>query len=408
MSDVPTRADLFRISRDEILSLNPQLATEVVEEPGSDANILIAGAVAAGDEVLGQVTRLAAGLFLDSAQGAALDRLVFDRYSLTRKPAAPAVGSVNFYLPGAPGSSFVIPAGVVLAGANGAQYVTTGAATFPTNTSGQVGSPLVTAPVRSLLAGSTQQAAIGVIATIVSQNLVQLPNNVTGPLQVTNSVATAGAADPETDNSLRARARNFFSTSRRGTLNAIQQGALAVPGVQTAAVFEATDGSGNPAGMVTLVIADQFTQLLINYSPTGTLLPVNYQAQSQALAQNVESALLDVRAAGIYVDVIVANVQLQAVVLSLTFLAGAQDPDQSAFLARAGVVTYINGLAPGQNFNPAACAAAVFPSVPGLDPTNSQIISPPGIVEPISQTQVFRTTLQLVTAASANTSVTLQ
>lgn len=406
MSDVPTRQDLFDIGRNEILTQNPALATEAVQSPGSDSNLFLASSAAMGDEVNGQVTRLAAGLFLNSARGPALDRYVFDRYNLTRKPAAPAVGTVNFALPSAPATPFTIPAGVVVASQNGTQYVTTGATVFPTSTNGAPGNPLVSAPIRSLLAGASQQAAVGTITTIVSQSAITIPNGVTGPLTCTNSLATAGAADAESDNSLRARAKNFFSTARRGTLSAIQQGALAVPGVQTATAIEITDGSGIPSSFVSLVVADQFTQALINYSPTGSVLPVNYQPQSQVLAQNVASALLEVRAGGVFVDVTVGNVTLMSVVLSLVFLAGNTTPDQSAFLARAAVVAYINGLSPGQSFDPAA-AKALFQTVPGLDPKNSQVISPSGVVETQSVTQVFRTTLQLVTATAYSTAVTL-
>jgi Baseplate J-like protein len=396
MSDVPSRNDLFQVARNEILTLNPQLTITAVERPGSDSNVLLAGAVAAGDEVVGQITRLAAGLFLDSATGAALDRLVFDRYGLVRKPAAAAIGSINFSLPTAPASSFTIPAGTVVSSANGTQYLTTSAVVFPATSNGIAPNPLITAPIRSVVAGAAQQAGVGTIVNMVST--IQLPAGVTGPLSCNNSLATAGAADAESDNSLRSRARNFFQTAQKGTLSAIQQGALAVPGVQTATAVEITDSSGNPARFVDLIIADQFTQLLINYSPQGALLPINYQPQSQVLAQNVANALLGVRAGGIFVDVIVANVQLISIAMALAFPSTNANTDQSAFLARAGVVAYVNGLSPGQNFDPTACAKAVFPTVPGLDSINSAIVSPAGLLEVTSITQVFRTTLALVTS----------
>jgi uncharacterized phage protein gp47/JayE len=396
MSDVPNRQDLFEIARNEILTLNANLTVTAVERPGSDSNVLLAGSVAAGDEVLGQVTRLAAGLFLDSAKNAALDRLVFDRYGLVRKPAAAALGTVNFYLPAVPATSFNIPAGTIVSSSNGTQYITTSPVTFATNTNGVAPLPLISAPVRSVQAGANQQAGVGSIENMVTA--IQLPAGVVGPLKVVNSLATAGASDAESDNSLRSRARNFFQTAQKGTLSAIQQGALAVAGVQTATAIEITDGAGIPSRFVDLIIADQFTQLLINYSPTGTLLPVNYQPQSQVLAQNVANALLSVRAAGIYVDVIVANVQLLPIVMALAYPSNNDNTGQTAFLAQAAMVAYVNSFSPGQNFDPVAAAKAVFPTVAGLlaYPT-SQILLPAGPYDVTSVTQVFRTTLALVT-----------
>ena len=90
MPDFPGFSELFRVARDEILSRQARLSRDAVEREGMDANILIAGACAAADEVMGQLTTLAASLFLDSATGPALDRLVLDRYGLVKKPAAAA------------------------------------------------------------------------------------------------------------------------------------------------------------------------------------------------------------------------------------------------------------------------------------------------------------------------------
>lgn len=401
MPDFPTRSDLFRIERDEILSINPQLATQAVERAGTDANVLLAGSVASDDENTGQATRLSAGLFLDSARGAILDRLVFDRYGLVRNPAAAAIGTVNFSLPVVPLGAFTIPSGTLVAAANGNQYITTSATVFPTTTTGQVGQPLVSSPIRSVLAGGNQQGAVGTLTTLVSQ--VVLPNNVTGPLSVTNSLATAGAQDQESDDSLRSRARAFFTTARKGTLSAIQQGALAVPGVASATAIEITNGAGQPSSYVLLVVADQFTQTLLNYTQAG--IPASYQAQSQQLAQNVSDDLLDVRGAGIFVQVQVANVALLPLVLAFTFVPSNSTPDQSAFLGRAAAVAYINSLGPGQSFVPSAMTS-IFQSVPGLLVTGNEVVSPPG-TQTAQITQVLRTTLALVTATSATNNVTL-
>jgi uncharacterized phage protein gp47/JayE len=92
--DRPTFSDLFQIARNQVMLANPRLTA--VDREGSDVNALVASVAAVGDEVAQQVAYVAAASFLDTANGSALDRLVFDRYGLVRKPAAAALGNVYF------------------------------------------------------------------------------------------------------------------------------------------------------------------------------------------------------------------------------------------------------------------------------------------------------------------------
>jgi uncharacterized phage protein gp47/JayE len=381
MPDLPSFDDLFRVHRDEILSRNPNLTATVIETQGTETNLLAGGSAAVGDEVTGQLALVAASLFLDSAAGNELDRLVFDRYGLVRKAAAPAIGQVSFTCSPASAGAFTIPTGTLLQTSTGLQFVTTTSVAFPGGSTGPI-----TAPVRSTLAGANQQAAIGTVRNIVSP----IPGATPG-MAVNNPLATAGAADKETDDSLRARARSFFTTVRRGTLAAIQAAALAVPGVASATAFEIIDVLGRPAKEVQLAIADQFTDSLVGVSPT----PLTYQAQSQALATQVFAALDDVRAAGIFVDVEVAQIVLQGIQLGLRYSAGV-DTDAVALTARATVAAYINSLAPGVTLSITALVS-VLRTVPGLVVTGEEIVSPTGDVVP-SALQAIRTSLALVLA----------
>jgi len=377
--DFPTSNDLFRIGRDEILALNPLVTRDAIERDGSDANIIVAGMAAIGDEVIGQLIDAQAGLFLDSAEKEALARLIFDRYGLGPKAAAAAVGDVQFTTPVPTAGPFTIPSGTTLQTSDGIQFITTADVTFPGASSGPV-----TASVRSVLAGADQQARVGTITSIVTQ----IPSSPVG-LAVTNALATAGAADAETDPAYRDRARRFFTTARRGTLAAIEAGAVAVPGIVTASAFEALDTLGRPAKLVSLVIADSFTDAL---AELGTVPPA-YQTQSQALALTVFTALEDVRAAGIYVAVSVAQVVLQAVRLALTF-AGGVDTDAVSKTAKAVVVSYVNGLKPGASFVPGDLVNALK-SVNGLVIQEDEVVSPAGVVT-ATPLQAIRTTLALV------------
>jgi hypothetical protein len=114
----------------------------------------------------------------------------------------------------------------------------------------------------------------------------------------------------------------------------------------------------------------------------------------------VQGALHDVRAAGIFVEVVVANVVLQPIQLALTFAAGA-DVNIAALQARAMVVGYVNSLVPGAPFV-AGDAAAQLARVSGLAVNGNGIISPAGNVA-VTPFQVVRTTLGLVSAVAAQT-----
>lgn len=391
MADFPAFQELFRVGRDEILTRNSSLTREVIEREGSDANAIVAGEAAVGDEVIGQLTKVAAGLYLDSAKGQDLDRLVFDRYGLTRKPASPAMGSVVFTTTAPAPGAFSIPLGTKLQAIDGEQFITTAAASFAAASTGPV-----TVAVRSVLAGASQQAANNTITSIVTQISGQ-PTD----LRVNNTVATAGADDEEKDESLRDRARQFFTTARRGTLAAIRVAALGVPGVRTATAFEVIDVFGRPAKAVQLVVSDAFTDQLVNVNPT----PATYQAQSQVLSTTVFNALEDVRAAGIFVDVSVAQVVLQGVTLGLRFLAGV-NVDTVALKARAIVAATINSQRPGQAMTISSLISALQ-LITGLIVTGQEIISPAGdvVAEPL---QVLRTSLSLVVASSLQPDQALQ
>ena len=386
MPDFPTFSDLFRIARDEILSRNAKLSKDAVEREGMDANILVAGACAAADEVVGQLTTLAAGLFLDSAQKTALDRLLFDRYGLVRKPAAAAIGSVQFRTATPSAVAFTIPLNTYLATADGKQFVTTESTIFSL---GSVG-PLTVA-VRSVLAGADQN-----VKAFTINNVVTTIQSAPATLTVTNPYATAGADDAELDSAFRERGRRFFTTARRGTLAAIEAAALGVTGVRSATAFEVIDAIGRPARLVQLVVADAFTEQFVDLST----VPATYQVQSQGLAASVFDGLADVRPAGVFVQVIVANVILQAVQLALTFNAGA-DVNSVALQARAAVVNYVNALAPGAPFNPPDLLKKLQ-TISGLLYTGKEIVSPPGVVS-AKPLQIIHTSLGLVSALSSQT-----
>lgn len=379
----PSREDLFRVGRDEMLRSNRRLSRDLIEREGTDSNAIANAMAAIGDAVGGEVDALRADLFLDTAEDEKLDLLVFDRFNLTRKAAATARGEVQFTTTVATVAPFTIPAGTRVASADGRSYELVSAVTFP---AGSVGP--ITARVRSLVAGLSQQAVAGAIQSIVDT----FPGR-PATLTVNNSLATAGACNREQDPELRARARLVLPNARRGTLAAIEAGARAQPGVYRATAFEALDALGRPNGMVEVVIADEYTDVLLAVSPT----PATYAAQSQALALDVRAALDEVRAAGIYVAVTVASVVMQPVTMALAYRAGF-DADETKARAIAAVVSTVNALRPGESLTLAALAAALQ-RVPGLivDPRTpgAYFLAPTGTVVPLPL-EVLRTSSAFV------------
>jgi len=388
MADFPSRNDLFRVARDRILGLNAALSADVVSRDGTDANVLVAGGSAMADAVIGQLVNVCRGQFLDSAEGTDLDRLVLDRYNLVRKPAAPSLGTVVFSTTVANPTAFTIPAGTAIASVDGIQFITSVASSFPALNLGPI-----YVPIRSVLAGFNQQAKIGTITNITS-TLIGSP----GDLVVTNIVATAGAADVEDDPSLRDRARRFWTTSQRGTLAALENGALKVAGVVKATAIEVLDSRGRPGRWVQLLIADRFTDALIKLNTTNP----TYDAQAQSLAKAVFLSLANIRCGGIFVQVIVARVVLLQVRLDLTFTADV-DPIEVSEQARAVVVDYINSLGPGESFVPEDAVEALT-AVNGLVITGGEISVPSGTVVPRAM-QALRSSFELVTATNGGASL---
>lgn len=388
MPDFPKHPELFRVWRDEAVSQSQSLTVNAVDRDGSDANILGAATATMGEEVIGQLASVEEGVWLDSCFNEKLDRWAWDRYQLLRKQAAPSFVFLQFSTTTAAPGPFTIPAGTRIATSSGQEFLTLVSVPYAL---GSIGPVQVLA--RSTLAGIDQNAGVGSIRNITSQ-IGGSPTD----LAVTNTEAAAGGDNREQDSDFKSRIRRFWVTARRGTKAAIENGALAVPGVTRATALEALTTFGFPARATTLVIADQFTDALVRQ---GVAVP-SYDVKSQALAVVVSQALDEFRADGIPVRVIVAQIRLLQIVLRLRFRADVQNTDAVALYARTLIVQMINGANPGAVFDPAAAQRALR-GVSGLDLFGDEIASPVGAIVPSSPYQALRTSLSLVTTDSQST-----
>lgn len=375
MPDLPTRTDLFNIGADEIRARSEarppaqRLDPAQVFVEGTDINIVTASSSAMGEEVGRQLARSISALLLDGAEREDLDRLVADRFSpvIVRRGASPAVVTLQFSRVTGAFAAIVIPAGFQVRSSAGVVFETTAASGLAAGDAGPVD-----APAQAVLAGLTGNVPAGSITQLAT---LPAPDP---DLLVTNDEAATGGDDPESDVRLRARARNFYLTARRGTVGAIEFGALTVPGIRQATAIEEIDALGRPTGRVALYLAD-----------------AQGQANS-ALVAAVRSALYDYRAAGIVVDVYGAIPRYVPIVYRLRFQVGV-DTVAAFDNVRFSTVATVNSGPPGATL-PVSLLFEIARSVRGVIVLDDAIVAPVGDLVP-APGEIIKTTLDLVTEA---------
>lgn len=369
---IPTRADLFNVGAREILARSAtrppeqRITREAIYTEGTDANILVAAASAMGDEVMRQLVAECSAHFLDSAEGDALDRRIYDQFGddVARKPAARAVVPLVFSRgnPGAP--QVTLPIGYRVRTARGTEFELTQVLAIA------AGSTVpVTVAARAVQAGTSGNVA----PFSITQFVAQPPDPA---LNVTNVEPAAGGDDKEGDPSLRRRARGFYRSARRGTLAAITYGAETAPGVARANVIEHLTTLGEPSGLVFVYIAD-----------------ANGQGNT-ILVQSVRTALLEWRAAGIVCDVVGAIPRFEDIRMRLRFKPGTDTAaafDEVRFL----VVGEVNNLAPGETL-PTSLLLSAARRVPGVIVLDDALAEPVGDVVP-DGAEIIKTNPELVT-----------
>lgn len=365
--DILSRLDLFEIGRRYVLARATKIEPTIVDTRGSDANIFVGSMSFVAAAIMRQGMRLAKDLTLDGAVGDALVRLGWDRYQLSPKDAAAALGAVTFTRSSAITGSGTIPIGTILRTLTGIEYVTTTEATFG------IGDLLATADVRSVQAGKLQQVGRNQIRRFAT------PGDIFDQtIIVTNPEPTAGGEDAESTEAYRERLRDFWRTVRRGVLSAIEFGARAVPGVDSAFAVEALTADEQPARVVNLYIADS----------SGVA--------SAALGVQVRSQLMDYRAAGIAVITSLSQPQMVTIKLKLAFIAGVATATIGSAI-RTAIVETVNSLGANQTLRRATLTNVLTRYVKqGLIPDDSTIVEPVGDLVP-QPGFTLRTTITLVT-----------
>ncbi len=375
--DLPTREDFFQIGAQEIIRRSAErspglrISREAIFTEGTDANIIVASQSAMADEAARHIAIRDAALFLDSAEGEDLDRLVADRYSPTvvRREAARAIVQATFSRSSPPSTGALVSfdTGTRLSTDEGVEFELTQPAVLAPIIPGQT--QAVTVEARAVLAGPDGNVA----ASTITQFVVP-PSD--GTVTVSNADIASGGSLRESDESLRARARLFFTAAARGTLSAIEFGALTVDGVATATAREEVDGNGDPTGIVTVFVADQ-----------------NGQSNS-VLASAVRDALLGYRAAGIVPDVVTTTPLDTTIRYAIAFEAGTDTVAASNQIKNL-TVDAVNSLSPGATLLQSQLVS-IASSVTGAIVVSGSVLEPTGDLVP-SDGEVIRTELGLVT-----------
>jgi hypothetical protein len=314
---LPSRLDLQTIGRNFIISRAKKIDPSMVDVEGSNANIYVAVPAFMGQAVVRHYAEALRAHTLD-AEGDDLDREVLDRYQLPRKGAASAVAGIELERPTITAGAGSIPSGTRLQTLTGVDYITTTTASFGAS---QLAG--VTADARAVLAGFEYQVGANQIRRFATPGQI-FDTTIT----VNNAEPAAGGTARELDGDYSERARAFFAASIRGTLPAIEAGALTVAGVASATASEVIT-NGSPARLVTLVVADL----------AGVC--------NRVLAAQVVAALRDFRGGGVGVIVLSSVPQMVVIQLRLVFTAGV-DTASLVSNIRQAIVDYVNGLGANQ------------------------------------------------------------
>lgn len=362
---LPTFDQLHAAGKTEVQSRNASLTDW---NQGSVLDAVIGGGAVIADEVLRIVLGRFAAQFVDTATGADLDALAADRFRLTRKAAAASVGTLTFAQSVSAADAVTVPAETVCrATVNGRSISFT------------VVSDVVVPALGGEAFGLARCADTGAAGNVDVDTITTVVDTIVGAvdLTVTNEERFAGGMAEELDPAFRDRIRRFFSTQRRGTLAALEAGALNVAGVAFVTVSEAYVAPED-GGYVAVYVGD----------PDGR--------GNTALADAVEEELENWRAAGVEVRVEAAEREEIPLELTITVRRGT-DQSTVATLIRAAILAYTDNIGPGATLylsQITAAAHAASTSILGVgidDPTVDTVPSNPYKAMRVLSTQIALT-----------------
>lgn len=303
----PTFDELHSLGAAEAILRRPDLAVR----EGDVSEMIISAGAAMGDRLVGYTADRISATFLDTARGDDLTKLAVDHWGIARLEAAKASATVTVTRSSADGTSQSIPIGHIFATArdstgNEVRYIATTSASWNASTNGAR-----TVNVAAETAGTVGNLAA---ANLITRMISSAPAG--GTYAVTASSKPAGGSDEETDSALRDRVRAYPATLRRGTLPALEYGAIQVSGVTRAsAVQDAT-------GLVTVYVTDSSggsSGANVTVGPTVT--------DDGTMTKKVAIELYDWACAGALVTVVGGSLQTVNITVAVTLRLGSDIND---------------------------------------------------------------------------------
>lgn len=362
----------FETAKAEILARPNAPSREVIDATGSTYNNVCHAIAAGAEEVEWLAQIFVESLFLDLAKGDQLSRLGADRYNVIRKGATSAVVFMVIARPTAAAGAVTVDGGAIIRTDDGVRFRISGDVAFQADA---LGPGIITAVA----------VEPGVVGNVAENTIVvweTTPPDAT--LTVRNDEMAAGGNAEESDEDYRARCRAAFVTARKATLEAIRQGAIAVPEVREASAFEVLDPEGHPAGAVIVTIADEEGHA------------------NEAMVNAVNLSQVEYRAAGVGVFPQIASVRFERIRIRIRWRPGQATP-ANALAARQAVIAVVNRLdpraaPPGSDCEPQALLTvgliqAAVRTLPGC--VDLDVLEPVGTVVPDSG-EIIRTGLAYV------------
>ena len=363
--DLPSRLDLLAVARTYVRTRAKKIDPNQIDVIGSDINLFVGSNTVVASEIVSQLAAATARLLVDGANGEELDRLAWDRFgnNLLRKPASPSIVLVTFGRLTVAAGAGAVPVNTRLQNNVGVEFVTTSQSAFGATDLGG------TAWARSVQAGKANQSDKNTIVRIPEVGSLWDPS-----LTVTNYESTAFAADQELDEPFRARIKAFWNTARRGTLGAIEQGAVATPGISSASAVEELAGGSQPARLVRVYVADD-----------------------DGLANSgITPDMDEYRAAGIQCLLYRSTNQMVNIVLKLAFQAG-KETDFLKESIRTSILGTVNKCSVnGWLYRGALLETLKSFTDDGLLPSNDSVVEPAGDLAP-TLGMTIRTTIDRIT-----------
>lgn len=397
---VKSQQELYTIYKDEVLGL----ANELTDFSEGSLHDIIAGAISTGQNELSELIiseftktffELASGTEETGGSGDVdnLQQLAVDHFgeSFARPDPVNATGEETFSRPNTDAGDVPIAIGTIIKtekDANGEEI------RFETTEDAILTGLTTDIPIKAV--------AAGIIGNITSTDkIVVIESTLTDPsIVVTNNSNTAGGEDAPQDPEYREIIKNKIVALAGATEAAVKGAALAVSGVSFA----------EPTTLERVVIDYDIAgdEILAGATYFRIPYPIMYIADSngnssEALIQAVVDAILEVRAAGVRVEVLGAVAVAFNWTASLTLNAGGPNyTELSGDLTKIieTMTEYVNTvLAIGEGFNKATANAYVM-SVWGPDGTNDlsnfSTSVPSGNVAVAANEKLIADTIQIV------------